>query len=55
MNKVIVRKEDMNRLVMNYLVTEGYADAARQFSIESGAAIVDTGDRDHGCDGGEDS
>ena len=28
------------RLVMNYLVTEGYADAARRFSIESGAALV---------------
>jgi len=50
MNKVIVRKEDMNRLVMNYLVTEGYADAARQFSIESGAAILDSGDRDSPSD-----
>ena len=25
---------------MNYLVTEGYADAARRFSIESGASLV---------------
>lgn len=50
MNKVIVRKEDMNRLVMNYLVTEGYADAARQFSIESGAAILDSGHRDSPSD-----
>eukprot|EP00898_Chlorokybus_atmophyticus_P002452 jgi/Chlat1/3207/Chrsp22S03492 len=35
---VAVRKEDMNRLVMNYLVTEGYVDAAREFQAESGTA-----------------
>lgn len=33
---VKVHKEDMNRLVMNFLVTEGYADAARVFAQESG-------------------
>jgi hypothetical protein len=29
---------DLNKLVMNYLVVEGYKDAAEQFSIESGIA-----------------
>lgn len=33
---VKVSKEDMNRLVMNFLVTEGYADVAEQFKKESG-------------------
>eukprot|EP00897_Mesotaenium_endlicherianum_P009043 jgi/Mesen1/8167/ME000438S07263 len=33
---VRIRKEDMNRLVMNFLVTEGYVDAAERFQIESG-------------------
>lgn len=27
---------DLNQLVMNYLVVEGYRDAAEQFSLESG-------------------
>ncbi|KAJ6837607.1 glucose-induced degradation protein 8-like protein isoform X1 [Iris pallida] len=31
-----VRKDDMNRIVMNFLVTEGYADAADKFRAESG-------------------
>jgi hypothetical protein len=35
---VQVRKEDMNRVVMNFLVTEGYVDAARVFERESGTA-----------------
>ena len=52
MNKVVVRKEDMNRLVMNYLVTEGYADAARQFSIESGAPITGASSGGGGGGGG---
>ena len=52
MNKVVVRKEDMNRLVMNYLVTEGYADAARQFSIESGAPITGASSSGGGGGGG---
>ncbi|KAI9320662.1 CTLH/CRA C-terminal to lish motif domain-containing protein [Dichotomocladium elegans] len=34
--KVKVDKQDLNRLVMNYLVIEGYKDAAEQFSLESG-------------------
>jgi hypothetical protein len=33
---VKVRKEDMNRLVMNFLVTEGYVEAAQIFQSESG-------------------
>ncbi|KAJ8325614.1 hypothetical protein BDV3_001148 [Batrachochytrium dendrobatidis] len=31
-------KNDLNRLVMNYLVIEGYKDAAEKFSVESGLA-----------------
>ncbi|CAM8912043.1 hypothetical protein QQ045_033191 [Rhodiola kirilowii] len=31
-----IRKEDMNKLVMNYFVTEGYVDAAEKFRMESG-------------------
>lgn len=31
-----IQKEQMNRVVMNYFVTEGYVDAARQFEKESG-------------------
>ncbi|XP_073147564.1 protein GID8 homolog isoform X4 [Henckelia pumila] len=34
--EVTVRKEDMNKLVMNFLVTEGFADAAKTFGFESG-------------------
>lgn len=34
MGETIAR--DLNRLVMNYLVIEGYKDAAEQFSLESG-------------------
>eukprot|EP00197_Chlamydomonas_leiostraca_P015302 CAMPEP_0202859156 /NCGR_PEP_ID=MMETSP1391-20130828/1398_1 /ASSEMBLY_ACC=CAM_ASM_000867 /TAXON_ID=1034604 /ORGANISM="Chlamydomonas leiostraca, Strain SAG 11-49" /LENGTH=218 /DNA_ID=CAMNT_0049538167 /DNA_START=25 /DNA_END=681 /DNA_ORIENTATION=- len=33
---VKIAKEDMNRLVMNFLVTEGYVEAARMFEEESG-------------------
>ncbi|KXZ45335.1 hypothetical protein GPECTOR_56g432 [Gonium pectorale] len=33
---VKVPKEDMNRLIMNFLVTEGYVEAARTFEKESG-------------------
>mmetsp|Transcript_12756 Transcript_12756/g.35865 ORF Transcript_12756/g.35865 Transcript_12756/m.35865 type:complete len:231 (-) Transcript_12756:67-759(-) len=35
---VKIRKEDMNVLVMNFLVTEGYVEAARMFEKESGTA-----------------
>ncbi|OAE30231.1 hypothetical protein AXG93_4295s1870 [Marchantia polymorpha subsp. ruderalis] len=33
---VKIRKEDMNKLVMNFLVTEGYVEAAEKFQMESG-------------------
>ncbi|KAI7862081.1 CTLH/CRA C-terminal to lish motif domain-containing protein [Spinellus fusiger] len=36
LSKVNIDKQDINRLVMNYLVIEGYKDAAEQFSAESG-------------------
>ncbi|XP_031125999.1 protein GID8 homolog [Ipomoea triloba] len=36
LNDVKIRKEDMNKLVMNFLVTEGYVEAAEKFRIESG-------------------
>lgn len=31
-----VRRADMNQLVMNYLVTEGFKEAAEKFRVESG-------------------
>ncbi|KAK4533412.1 hypothetical protein CCYA_CCYA17G4294 [Cyanidiococcus yangmingshanensis] len=36
MRQVRIGKRDINRLVMNYLVVEGYADAASAFASESG-------------------
>lgn len=36
LNNVRIRKEDMNRLVMNFLVTEGFVEAAEKFRLESG-------------------
>ncbi|VFQ58911.1 unnamed protein product [Cuscuta campestris] len=36
LNNVKIRKEDMNRLVMNFLVTEGFVEAAEKFRLESG-------------------
>ncbi|ESQ29333.1 hypothetical protein EUTSA_v10023660mg [Eutrema salsugineum] len=36
LNAVKLRKEDMNTLVMNFLVTEGYVEAAEKFQRESG-------------------
>ncbi|ORY12276.1 hypothetical protein LY90DRAFT_708722 [Neocallimastix californiae] len=33
---VSVEKKDLNKLIMNYLVIEGYKDAAEKFSQESG-------------------
>lgn len=33
-----VRKADMNRLVMDFLVTEGHVEAARRFQLESGTS-----------------
>ncbi|XP_059292265.1 protein GID8 homolog isoform X2 [Lycium ferocissimum] len=35
-NDVKIRKDDTNRLVMNFLVTEGYVEAAEKFKMESG-------------------
>ena len=39
-NDVKIRKEDMNKLVMNFLVTEGYVEAAEKFRIESGTERI---------------
>uniref|UniRef100_A0ACD5TRY5 Uncharacterized protein n=2 Tax=Avena sativa TaxID=4498 RepID=A0ACD5TRY5_AVESA len=36
LREVKIRKDDMNRLVMNFLVTEGLVDAADRFRLESG-------------------
>ncbi|OVA13196.1 LisH dimerization motif [Macleaya cordata] len=36
LNDVKIMKDDMNKLVMNYLVTEGYVEAAERFKMESG-------------------
>ncbi|GAB4826904.1 Glucose-induced degradation complex subunit [Ancistrocladus abbreviatus] len=36
LNDVKIRKEDINKLVMNFLVTEGYVNAAEKFRVESG-------------------
>ncbi|KAK9056323.1 hypothetical protein SSX86_027413 [Deinandra increscens subsp. villosa] len=36
LNDVKIQKQDMNKLVMNFLVTEGYVDAAEKFRMESG-------------------
>ncbi|KAL0300733.1 UNVERIFIED_CONTAM: protein GID8 [Sesamum radiatum] len=41
LNDVKVRKEDMNKLVMNFLVTEGYVEAAEKFRLESGTEHID--------------
>ncbi|KAJ0018883.1 hypothetical protein Pint_10692 [Pistacia integerrima] len=40
LNDVKIRKEDMNKLVMNFLVTEGYVDAAEKFRMESGTEQI---------------
>lgn len=40
LNDVKLRKEDMNKLVMNFLVTEGYVDAAEKFRLESGTERI---------------
>jgi hypothetical protein len=36
LDEVKINKTDLNRLVMNYLVIEGYKDAAERFAVESG-------------------
>jgi len=35
-----IRKEDMNRLVMNFLVVEGYLEAVEKFQKESGTKRI---------------
>lgn len=37
LDTVQVHKADLNRLVMNFLVTEGYVEAAKKFREEAGA------------------
>lgn len=36
LENVHIQRADMNRLIMNYLVTEGFKEAAEKFQIESG-------------------
>ncbi|XAR66423.1 hypothetical protein NMG60_11012656 [Bertholletia excelsa] len=36
LNGVKIKKDDMNKLVMNFLVTEGYVEAAEKFRMETG-------------------
>ncbi|TYI78945.1 hypothetical protein E1A91_D06G250100v1 [Gossypium mustelinum] len=36
LNHIRIRKEEMNKLVMNFLVTEGYAEAVAKFRMETG-------------------
>jgi len=36
LEEVVVSKADLNRLVMDYLVIEGYKSAAEEFSLEAG-------------------
>ncbi|KAI8338956.1 CTLH/CRA C-terminal to lish motif domain-containing protein [Chlamydoabsidia padenii] len=36
LSKVVVEKQALNRLIMDYLVVEGYMEAAKEFSQESG-------------------
>jgi hypothetical protein len=40
LNNVNIRKEDMNKLVMNFLVTEGFVEAAEKFRKESGTERI---------------
>ncbi|GAB6031662.1 Glucose-induced degradation complex subunit [Chamberlinius hualienensis] len=36
LDHVRIQRSDMNRLIMNYLVTEGFKEAAEKFQLESG-------------------
>lgn len=36
MNKIKVNREDMNKLVLNYLIIEGYKDPVEKFIKETG-------------------
>mmetsp|Transcript_22464 Transcript_22464/g.31303 ORF Transcript_22464/g.31303 Transcript_22464/m.31303 type:complete len:259 (-) Transcript_22464:14-790(-) len=38
LNNVTVSKQDLNNLIMNFLVIEGYKEAAEKFQLESGTA-----------------
>jgi len=36
MNKIKVFRQDMNKLVLNYIIIEGYKDAVEKFIYETG-------------------
>ena len=36
MNKLRVNRQDMNKIVLNYLIIEGYKDAVEKFTKETG-------------------
>jgi hypothetical protein len=36
MNKLRISRQDMNKLVLNYLIIEGYKDAVEKFLKETG-------------------
>ncbi|KAL9251536.1 GID8-like protein [Drosera capensis] len=40
-NDIKITKEDMNKLVMNFLLIEGYVDAAEKFYMETGTEHID--------------
>jgi hypothetical protein len=40
LNDVRIQKSEMNRIVMNYLVTEGYVEAAEKFQMETGTERI---------------
>src|SRR5207249_11171755 len=43
-----IHRSDMNKLIMNYLVTEGFKEAAEKFQLEAGVkASVDLESLDH--------
>jgi len=39
-NKLRVNRQDMNKLVLNYLIVEGYKDAVEKFIKESGLSSM---------------
>jgi len=41
MEKTVIQRSDVNKLIMNYLITEGFKEAAEKFQQESG---MDAGD-----------
>jgi len=43
-----IQRADMNKLIMNYLVTEGFKEAAEKFQLESGInPLIDLDNLDH--------